>query len=184
MNGYSEDLQGRILSAVRRGMSKAQVARTFSVSISSVKRYVKKPERGESLAPNKRPGDPLRSSRKLLEEDLEERPFASLQERCEYIGAITGISVSRSTMWSAIARVGPTRKKGASRHRGRRVLEGGLAGDGGRDEIVPERLLFVEECALGIPPWRRSTATRRGASAFIFRCPPRGARTPRRSSRA
>jgi transposase len=37
-------------------MSKAQAARTFSVSLSSVKRYVNKAERGESLAPKKSPG--------------------------------------------------------------------------------------------------------------------------------
>jgi transposase len=35
-------------------MSKAQAGRTFSVSLSSVKRYVEKAHRGESLAPKKR----------------------------------------------------------------------------------------------------------------------------------
>jgi transposase len=115
MSAYSVDLRRRIVSAVGGGMPKAQAARTFSVSLSSVKRYVNKASRGESLAPKKRPGSAPKldeTARKLLEEDLEERPFASLQERCEYIGAITGISVSRSTMCRAIARVGPTRKKG------------------------------------------------------------------------
>ena len=115
MSAYSVDLRRRIVSAVGGGMSKAQAARTFSVSLSSVKRYVNKASRGESLAPKKRPGSAPKldeTARKLLEEDLKERPFASLQERCEYIGAITGISVSRSTMCRAIARLGPTRKKG------------------------------------------------------------------------
>jgi transposase len=51
MSGYSEDLRTRIVSAVENGMSKAQAAHTFSVSLSSVKRYVNKAERGESLAP-------------------------------------------------------------------------------------------------------------------------------------
>jgi transposase len=49
---------------------------------------------------------------KLLEEDLKERPFATLQERCDYVEVMTGLSVSRSTMCRAIARIGPTRKKG------------------------------------------------------------------------
>jgi transposase len=49
---------------------------------------------------------------KLLAHDLEERPFATLRERCEYVEATTGLSVSRSTMCRAIARLGPTRKKG------------------------------------------------------------------------
>lgn len=96
-------------------MSKAQAARTFSISLSSVKRYVSKAQRGESLVPKKRPGSAPKldeKARKLLEEDLEERPFVSLQERCDYIEAMTGLSVSRSIMCRAIARTGPTREKG------------------------------------------------------------------------
>jgi transposase len=52
---------------------------------------------------------------KLLEEDLRERPFATLQERRDYVEVLTGISVSRSTVCRAIARIGPTRKKGGER---------------------------------------------------------------------
>jgi transposase len=96
-------------------MPKARAARTFSVSLSSVKRYLEKAQRGESLAPKKRPGSAPKlddTAIKLLEEDLRERPFATLRERCEYVEAMTGLSVSRSTMCRAIARIGPTRKKG------------------------------------------------------------------------
>ena len=99
-----------------RGMPKAQAARTFDVSLSSVKRYLDKAQRGEPLAPKKSPGSPPKldekASKKLLEDDLRERPFATLRERCDYVALLGGISVSRSTMWSAIARLGPTRKKG------------------------------------------------------------------------
>jgi hypothetical protein len=59
-------------------MSKAQAARTFSVSLSSVKRYVEKAHRGESLTPKKRPGSAPRldeKARKLLEQDLERAPL-------------------------------------------------------------------------------------------------------------
>jgi transposase len=115
MSGYSEDLRRRIVSSVGGGMSKAQAARTFSVSLSSVKRYVDKASRGESLAPKKSPGSAPKLDQKaveLLEEDLKERPFATLQERCDYVEVMTGLSVSRSTMCRAIARIGSTRKKG------------------------------------------------------------------------
>src|SRR3712207_8569180 len=115
MSGYSEDLRQRIVSSVEGGMSKTQAARTFSVSLSSVKRYVNKAQRRESLAPKKSPGSTPKldeKARKLLEDDLHERPFARLRDRCEYIEVITGLSVSRSTMCRAIARIGPTRKKG------------------------------------------------------------------------
>ena len=115
MSAYSEDLRRRIVSSVESGMSKAQAARTFSVSLSSVKRYVNRAQRGESLAPKKRPGSAPKldeKARKLLEDDLQERPYLTLQDRCEYIEAMTGLSASRSTMCRAIARIGPTRKKG------------------------------------------------------------------------
>jgi len=118
MNGYSEDLRRRIVSAVEGGMSKTQVARTFDVSLSSVKRYVKKANHGESLTPKKSPGSPQKldeKARKLLEDDLEERPFVGLQDRCDYIEIMTGLSISRSTIYRAIARVGSTRKKGDAR---------------------------------------------------------------------
>ena len=76
-------------------------------------------EGGGSLAPKEKPGAAPKldgKAFKLLEEDLKERPFATLlRERCEYIGLVTGIWVSPSTMWSvwsAIARIGPSRKKG------------------------------------------------------------------------
>jgi transposase len=116
MSGYSVDLRRRIVSAVEEsGLSKAQAARTFSVSLSSVKRYVEKAKRGESLASKKRPGSTPKldqKARNLLAADLQERPYLTLQERCEYIETVTGLSVSRSTMCRAIARLGPTRKKG------------------------------------------------------------------------
>src|SRR5215212_1637746 len=115
MSGYSEDFRRRVVSAVEGGMSKARAAHTFSVSLSSVKRYVGKAERGESLAPKKRPGSAPKldeKARRLLAADLEERPYLTLQERRDYIEAMTGLAVSRSTMCRAIARIGSTRKKG------------------------------------------------------------------------
>jgi transposase len=123
MSAYSEDLRRRIVSSVEAGMPKARAARTFPVSLSSVKRYVKKAERGESLAPRKSPGSAPKldeKARKLLEENFEERPFATLRERRDYtlrerrdyIGVTTGLWVSRSTVCRAIARLGSARKKG------------------------------------------------------------------------
>jgi transposase len=118
MNGYSEDLRQKIVSAVRRGISKSQTARTFDVSLSTVKRYVNKVDRGESLAAKKSPGSATKldeKAKKLLEADLEKRPCVNLKERCHYIEAASGLSVSRSTMCRAIARIGSkgtTRKKG------------------------------------------------------------------------
>ena len=50
MKAYSLDLREKIVDAVlRRGMPKAQAARTFGVGATSVKRYVKLREEGKPL---------------------------------------------------------------------------------------------------------------------------------------
>ena len=115
MNAYSEDLRKKIVEALRRGMGKSEAARTFSVSLSSVKRYAKMDEEGRSLAPEKRPGSKPKideRARKLLEADLKEHPFLTLQQRCEYLRAVASVEVSRSTVCRAIKRMNATRKKG------------------------------------------------------------------------
>ena len=118
MNAYSEDLRKNIVQALRRGMGKSQAARTFSVSLSSIKRYAKMAQEGGSLAPKKRPGSKPKldeRARRLLRADLEERPFLTLQERCEYLKAVASVEVSRSSVCRAIKRMDATRKKGADR---------------------------------------------------------------------
>ena len=99
-------------------MGKSEAARTFSVSLSSVKRYAKIAEEGGSLAPKERPGSkPKLDERasKLLEDDLKERPFLTLQQRCEYLRTVASLEVSRSTVCRAIKRMNATRKKGVDR---------------------------------------------------------------------
>ncbi len=146
MSGYSEDLRRRIVSAVEDGMSKAQAARTFSVSLSSVKRYVNKAHRGESLTPKKSPGSAPKLDREGKQATRRRPPRTPLCHPSRSLRLHRGhhrtLSVSRSTMCRAIARIGPTRKKGdkrgTSRYRARRVREGSLAGDGGREDRCRE----------------------------------------------
>jgi len=79
MKAYSEDLRKKIVSAIERGMPKAEAARTFGVGISTIKRYLTKAQRGESLQPAKAPGKRPKIDEgvgKLLQEDLKERPFS------------------------------------------------------------------------------------------------------------
>lgn len=78
MNAYSEDLRTKIVEALRRGVGKSQAARTFGVSLSSVKPYAKLADEGRPLlAPKKRPGSQPKTGEDattLLEADIEERP--------------------------------------------------------------------------------------------------------------
>ena len=116
MKAYSEDLREKIVEAVeQRGMNQSEAAALFSISLSSVKRYLRKSRRGRSLSPGKAPGKRRAidgRARRLLEEDIRERPFLTLQDRCEYLRAVASVEVSRSTMCRAIKRMNSTRKKG------------------------------------------------------------------------
>ena len=117
MNAYSRDLRDKIVGAVsRRGMAKSEAARAFGVSLSSVKRYVGMAREGKSLAPKRRPGSKPKldeRARRLLAANAQERPFATLSERGEYLRVVTGVSVSDSTVCRELKRMEHTRKKGA-----------------------------------------------------------------------
>jgi len=133
MNAYSEDLRKKIVEALGRGTTKSEAARMFGVSRSSVRRYAKLAQEGRPLAPKKRPGLKPKldeAARRLLEEELEERPAATLRQRREFLRVVAGLSVSESTVSRALGRLGWSRKKIAGSGRARRVLEGRLAGDG------------------------------------------------------
>ena len=100
-------------------MPKAQAARTFCVSLSSVKRYVNKAERGQSLVPKKRPGSAPKLDEKatrLLTQDLEERPWATHSQRAEFLLATCGVSVSEATICRTLRRLLHSRKKGPKEH--------------------------------------------------------------------
>ena len=113
MKPYSEDLRIRLVHAVEGGMSKSAVARLFGVSLSSVKRYLRIVQRGKSLAPRKGGGRPPKidqTAEKLLEEDVKERPAATVLERLRFLECTTGKILSASTVKRLLKRLGFSRK--------------------------------------------------------------------------
>jgi transposase len=116
MDAYSLDLRKKIVEAKDRGMPTVEVAKTFGVGLSTVKRYAATARQGRPLAPKKHPGskpkiDEGARRRRLLEADLEERPAATLPERREFLRRTCGVSVSDSTVSRMLKRLGWTRKK-------------------------------------------------------------------------
>jgi transposase len=115
MKAYSEDLRKKIVSAIERGMPKAQAARLFDVSLSSVKRYSRTARRGEPLTPKKSPGRPRKADEKaraLLEQDVKERPAAPIGQRRRFLEHITGTPLSDSTVRRLMKRMGFSQKNG------------------------------------------------------------------------
>ena len=115
MRAYSEDLRKKIVAAIELGMPKAQAARTFDVSLSSVKRYAKRVRQGDSLTSRKSPGRSRKADEKaraLLEKDVEERPSATVSERRRFLEHITGTDMSDSTVRRLMKRLGFSQKNG------------------------------------------------------------------------
>jgi len=115
MKPYSEDLRLRIVKALQVGTSKSAAARLFNVSLSSVKRYAKIAERGESLEPRKGGGRPPKADetiQRLLEEDVHERPAATIADRSRFLQSMTGKSLSVSTLKRLLKRMSFSQKNG------------------------------------------------------------------------
>jgi transposase len=114
MDAYSLDLRKKIVEAKERGMPTVEVAKTFGVGLSTVKRYAATAREGRPLAPKKHPGSKPKideGARRLLETDLEDRPAATLPERREFLRRTCGVSVSDSTVSRMLKRLGWSRKK-------------------------------------------------------------------------
>ena len=115
MKPYSEDLRRSIVRAVEGGISKSAAARLFGVSLSSVKRYLRIAQRGVSLAPRKGGGRPPKidqTAEKLLQEDVKERPAATVSERRRFLEHATDKVLSDSTIKRLLKRLGFSRKNG------------------------------------------------------------------------
>jgi transposase len=96
-------------------MGKSQAARTFGMSLSSVKRYVAKARRGDSRSPRKHPGPSPKLDEpawRLVEADVEHRPAASLRERGRFLERVAEVRVSESTLSRLLRRMGFVPKVG------------------------------------------------------------------------
>ena len=107
MGIYSKDLRVRAVAAVERGMSRREVVQTFSVSLTTLKRWLKMRRAGKGLSPGVSTGRRRRilatpEEKKVLWRQLEENDDATLERHCELWERKTGVAVSVSTMSRAI----------------------------------------------------------------------------------
>ena len=115
MSAYSLDLREKIVESVKKGVPKAETARRFGVDRATVKRYCKRLDERGTLEPSKTPGNKPKldeKARKLLLEDLKERPWATHSQRAEFLFAASGVSVSEATVCRTLKRLSHSRKKG------------------------------------------------------------------------
>jgi transposase len=106
MKPYSKDLRLRVLAAVDAGTPREEVARTFSVSMPTIKRWLKRRRETGDVQPRAIPGRPARKGAMLKEwlpEHLEANHDLTLEEHCEAFEEEFGEGVSTSTIGRAIA---------------------------------------------------------------------------------
>ena len=107
MRAYSVDLRERVVAAVDGGMTQAQAAATFGVSINTVGRYLGRRRATGSLAPTvQRHGPKPEKKRRLhawLPARLQVAADATLAEHAAAFTAEHGVAVSPATMSRAIA---------------------------------------------------------------------------------
>jgi transposase len=117
MNAYSKDLRLRVLEAVDRGVPRKEVAELFGVSLSTIKRYIKRRRAGEDLEPRPSTGRRRRilatsEEKRALWTQLEKNDEATLERHCELWEEKRGVRVSLATMSRAIRnKLGWTLKK-------------------------------------------------------------------------
>jgi transposase len=117
MGIYSKDLRTRAVAAVDRGISRREVVRTFSISLTTLKRWLKRTREGKDLSPGVSTGPKRRilatlEEKKALWRQLDENDDATLERHCELGEEWAGTRVSVSTMSRAIRhKLGWTFKK-------------------------------------------------------------------------
>ena len=117
MGIYSKDLRVRAVEAVERGIPRKDVLKTFRISLTTLKRWLKKKREGEDLSPGTSTGRKRRiladaEERRALWEQLEANDDATLERHCELWEERRGVNVSRSAMSRAIRhKLGWTYKK-------------------------------------------------------------------------
>ncbi len=115
MKTYSVDLRQRVVAAVERGVRREQVVETFGVSLSTIKRYLRRKRVGAGLTPKPRRGRTPKITGERhaeLEAQLRAHDTATLAEHARMWQRSHGTPLSIWAMHRAIKRLGWTRKKG------------------------------------------------------------------------
>src|SRR3954449_9334634 len=106
MKPYSKDLRIRVLAAVDAATPREEVAKTFSVSVPTIKRWLKRRSETGDVQPKPIPGRPARKGamfKEWLLKQLEANDDLTLEGHSEAFEEEFGEAVSTSTVGRAIS---------------------------------------------------------------------------------
>ena len=98
----------KTLAAIDRGIPRKEVAELFGVSMSTIKRWIKRRRLTGEVDIHKIPGRPSvkgKALRQWLPSQLNSNPDLTLKEHCEAFFDETGLEVSEATMSRNIRRL-------------------------------------------------------------------------------
>ena len=108
MNAYSKHLRLKVLSAIDRGIPRKEVTDLFGVSLSTIKRWLKRRRQTGDVDIYKIPGRPSvkgKALRQWLPSQLKSNPDLTLKEHCQAFEDESGVEVSEATMSRNIRRL-------------------------------------------------------------------------------
>ncbi len=117
MDIYSKDLRIKAIDAVDRGIPRRNVVETFSISLTTLKRWLRMRREGKDLSPGTSTGRTRRilatsEEERALWSQLQENDDATLERHCQIWENKRGVRVSVSAMSRAIRhKLGWTYKK-------------------------------------------------------------------------
>src|SRR5258708_1720403 len=118
MSGYSVDLRERVIKAWESGKTQAWIATTFSISASSIKRYISRYKATGSIAATQQGREqPLikTSDEAAIRAMVKQKSDARLEWYCVEWQQVSGVKVSPQTMSRTLLRFGLPRKKDGQR---------------------------------------------------------------------
>jgi transposase len=120
MTQYSADLRERLLGAIDAGLPRAEAARLFRISPSTIRRWQARRRATGSVAALPRPGRTPRigpPQAAALAAQVAAHDDATLAQHCARWEAEQGVRVSVATMSRVVRRLGITVKKSLARQR-------------------------------------------------------------------
>jgi transposase len=148
MRAYSQDLRQRILHAVDQGKPRAEIIKTFNISLATIKRYLKRRRETGEVKVKTIPGRPSKKGAALqagLRSQLEAYPDATLAEHCQLWETSQSVQVSSATISRAIQRLDWTRKKKTLRASEQKEADRAAWREQAQT-LDASKLVFLDEC--------------------------------------
>jgi len=156
------------LRTVDQGQPRAEIIKTFTISQSTIKRYIKLRRETGNVKPKAIPGRPSKKGAALhtgLLPQLEAHPDATLVEHCQLWEATQDVRVSSATMSRAIQHLNWTRKKKTIR--ASEQNEADRAAWREQAKTLDESLLvFIDECGSNIALTRLYARSPKGKRVY------------------